>query len=166
MGFRAVYSHLVFTVTSLSLEDSEDPIPNWPIKLPENVYDLSNTASDGSFHYFSNLTTGQFLCLIHTAKNFEIYNLKVKKGSSSFDKWIDIATVWLSHFTKTSLNAKAIWGLFNRRQKNFKELQKCFNARNDPKVIRFLNDKLILPGEKKESFQNEITNATCTTYLD
>ena len=47
-------------------------------------------------------------------------------------------------------------------------MQKCFNARNDPKVkeklIRFLNDKLILPGEKKESFQNEITNAT--TDLD
>ena len=66
------------------------------------------------------------------------------------------------------MNAKAIWALFNRRQKNFKELQKCFNARNDSKVkeklIRFLNDKLILPGEKKESFQNEITNAT--TDLD
>ncbi|CAC5379937.1 unnamed protein product [Mytilus coruscus] len=36
-----VYSHLVFTLTSLTLEDSEDPIPNWPIKHPENLYDLN-----------------------------------------------------------------------------------------------------------------------------
>ncbi|CAC5389993.1 unnamed protein product [Mytilus coruscus] len=171
MGFRAVYSHLVFTLTSLTLENSEDPIPKWPIKHPENLYDLSNTASDGSFYYFSNLTTGQFICLIHTAKNFEIYNLKVKKGSSSFDKRIDIATVWLSHFTKTALNRKAIWALFNRRQNKFKELQMFFNARNDTKVkeklISFLNDKLVLPEKKKESFQNEITKArtdTSSTY--
>ncbi|CAC5403285.1 unnamed protein product [Mytilus coruscus] len=54
-----------------------------------------------------------------------------------------------------------------KRQQKFKELQKCFNARNDTKVkeklISFLNDKLVLPEEKKESFQNEITTATTDT---
>ncbi|CAC5379955.1 unnamed protein product [Mytilus coruscus] len=57
--------------------------------------------------------------------------------------------------------------LFNRRQKKIKDLQKCFNARNDTKVkeklLSFLNDKLVLPEEKKESFQNEITTATTDT---
>ncbi|CAC5375572.1 unnamed protein product [Mytilus coruscus] len=107
------------------------------------------------------------LTLAHSVKELNHHVTITKKESSSFDKWIDIATVWLSHFTKTALNGKAIWALFNRRQKKFKELQKCFNARNDTKVkeklISFLNDKIILPEGKKESFQNEITKATTDT---
>jgi hypothetical protein len=47
---------------------------------------------------------------------------------------------------------KAIWGLYNRRSKRFKELRKSYNARGDVRVketlLAFLNEPFDLPKKK------------------
>lgn len=133
-NFFSVYAHLIFSDFGIHFEDCDEPIPNWPLKYPENLHNLHSPVSDGTRKYFSNLTTGQFLCIVHTSKLFETYGITVKSVDTSSTKWHEIVTFWISHFTGNVSKSKAIWALYIRRFKRFKELQKCYNTRKDERI--------------------------------
>lgn len=125
---------------------------------PWTVYwnNVHHIYSDEAQQYFLHLTTGQFLCLAETAKNFEAYNYEVRneETESCLSSWQDILKGWLQTFTKTKseIAVKAIWALYNRRSKRFKELKKSYNARGDIRVketfFALLNESFDLPKKK------------------
>jgi myosin heavy subunit len=122
----------------------------------DSLLNLCTTISDEAQQYCLHLTTGQFLCLAETAKNFEAYNYEVRneETESCLSSWQNILKRWLQTFTKakSEIEVKAIWGLYNRRSKGFKELRKSYNARGDVRVketlLAFLNEPFDLPKKK------------------
>lgn len=138
------------------IEHFDYPLPNWPFISVDSLLSLCTTISDEAQQYFLHLTTGQFLCLAETAKNFEAYNYEVRneETESCLSSWQNILKRWLQTFTKakSEIEVKAIWGLYNRRSKGFKELRKSYNARGDVRVketlLAFLNEPFDLPKKK------------------
>ena len=122
----------------------------------DSLLNLCTPISDEAQQYFLHLTTGQFLCLAETAKNFEAYNYEVRneETESCLSSWQNILKGWLQTFTKTKseIAVKAIWALYNRRSKRFKELKKSYNARGDIRVketfFALLNEPFDLPKKK------------------
>ena len=123
-----VYSHLVFDDKHVQLDHFDYPLPNWPFISVDSLLNLCTPISDEAQQYFLRLTTGQFLCLAETAKNFEAYNYEVRneETESCLSSWQNILKGWLQKFTKTKaeIEVKAIWALYNI----FLIFFWCFNA--------------------------------------
>ncbi|KAL3860428.1 hypothetical protein ACJMK2_010552 [Sinanodonta woodiana] len=147
-----LYAQLVFLEGDIRFEDSSHPIPNWPFHSLESLLKLDDPVSSRTMEYFRNLTTGQFLCIVNTAKSFEAYSLTVKTESTCGSQWYEIMTIWLCHFTNSLIECNALRALYNRRHKRFTEIQKRFHVRGDIRVkdtmVLFLNSKIVLPKKK------------------
>jgi hypothetical protein len=127
--FSDIYAHIVFINGEVSFQDHNDPIC-WPFTSLNELIDLKEVTDDVS-SYFSNLTNGKFLCIVKTAQNFEVYGLYVDHNKSA---WYEIMTKWISHFTDTDVNCKALRALFNRRLTRFQEIKKRYNVQGNLKI--------------------------------
>jgi hypothetical protein len=74
-----VYAHVVFLKVDIQFKDSSHQIPNWPFQSLESLLILDQPVSSRTMDYFMNLTAKQYLCFIHTAKNFEASSLAIKQ---------------------------------------------------------------------------------------
>jgi len=84
--------------------------------------------------------------------------------------WYEIMTKWISHFTDTEVNCKALRALFNRRLARFQEIKKRCNVRGNLKMketmIEFLNSSVALPRQKMQtvSTHSAATNTSTDTH--
>jgi len=145
--FLDLYTHIEFIHGEVHFNSCSEPIPFWPLQSTEELINLKEV-KDHVYTYFSGLTTGQFLCIVKTAQNFEAYGLCVNGKST----WYNILTEWMSHFNKTDVDCKALRALYNRRLARFKEIQKRCNVRGNLQMkstmIEFLNSAVCLPKRK------------------
>jgi len=157
--FLDLYTHIEFIHGEVHFNSCSEPIPFWPLQSTEELINLKEV-KDHVYTYFSGLTTGQFLCIVKTAQNFEAYGLCVNGKST----WYNILTEWMSHFNKTDVDCKALRALYNRRLARFKEIQKRCNVRGNLQMkstmIEFLNSAVCLPKRKMStSAANVVTEA-------
>ena len=161
-----IYAHIVFINGEVSFQDHNDPIPCWPFTSLNELIDLKEVTDDVS-SYFSNLTNGKFLCIVKTAQNFEVYGLYVDHNKSAR---YEIMTKWISNFTDTDVNCKALRALFNRRLTRFQEIKKRCNVQGNLKMKEtmneFLNSSVALPRQKMQtvSTHSAATNTSTDTH--
>ena len=98
----------------------------------------------------------------------EVYGLYADHNKSA---WYEIMTKWISHFTDTEVNCKALRALFNRfRLTRFQEIKKRCNVQGNLKMketmIEFLNSSVALPRQKMQtvSTHSAATNTSTDTH--